>query len=159
MTLNLNTLDGAFGVLLFQLLIRKLKRLKSGAKLWILITTPNLNLSRTFGIWEASIQMLIIDWKSNCDWFDNWWSRRFLLKFLQKSCFNNIPDEFDRIHFIFWDFTYHVSFNDYSKGQIYTQSGDKVVSWDQKWNNHWMNITKVALLKSKREIKIFQDQK
>ena len=56
-------------------------------------------------------------------------------------------------------FTYHVSFNDYSKGQIYTQSGDKVVSWYQIWNNHWMNIIKVALLKSKRETKIFEDQR
>ena len=56
-------------------------------------------------------------------------------------------------------FTYHVSFNDNSKGQIYAQSGDKVVSWDQIRNHHWMKIIKVALLKSKRETKIFQDQK
>ena len=56
-------------------------------------------------------------------------------------------------------FTYHVSFNDNSKGQIYTQSGDKVVSWYQIWNNHWMNITKITLLKSKRETKIFEDQR
>ena len=56
-------------------------------------------------------------------------------------------------------FTYHVSFNDNSKGQIYAQSGDKVVSWYQIWNNHWMNIIKVALLKSKRETKIFEDQR
>ena len=63
-------------------------------------------------------------------------------------------------YIIYFDiFTYHVSFNDYSKSQIYTQSGDEVVSWDQKWNNHWMKIIKVALLKSKREIKIFKVQK